>query len=145
MRRVVESVKSVFLLMEQGVLIIISLPLMFIVQLFIWTRNELSEGKYAKFLRQLDGKYISCYSNNYLGFIEQELLSKLPNSVEAIFTHGSILKSNYNRTDPLLFLGPYFIYGHWKRKNSDQIEVMTKDQRKRKNGSFYESGIAIDT
>ena len=42
------------------------------------------------------------------------------------------------------FIGPFLIKGHWSRK-SDYQEVMTKDKRKGRSGSFYESGIGVDT
>ncbi|GAA0190803.1 hypothetical protein GCM10009122_52750 [Fulvivirga kasyanovii] len=42
------------------------------------------------------------------------------------------------------FLGAILIKGHWQPKRNYQAEVMTKNERKNKNGSFYESGIAVD-
>lgn len=50
-----------------------------------------------KFLKKLEGKYFFCYNRNHAKFIEHELLPKLPNSIEVIFTDGSILKSSYNK------------------------------------------------
>lgn len=43
------------------------------------------------------------------------------------------------------FFGALLIKGHWRRKGNYHAEVMTKGKRKNKSGSFYESGIAVDT
>jgi len=43
----------------------------------------------------------------------------------------------------LPFLGPIIIYGFWKNKSKDELDVMTKSKRKHDKSNFYESGKGI--
>ena len=44
------------------------------------------------------------------------------------------------------FFGPFIIAGFWG-KNSEgiKLDTMTKQQRDKQNGAFYESGIGLDS
>lgn len=43
----------------------------------------------------------------------------------------------------LPFLGPLIIRNFWKKQKNEPLETITKDKRKIKKGSFYESGIGM--
>ena len=43
----------------------------------------------------------------------------------------------------LPFLGPIIIYGFWRNKSKDELDVMTKAKRKQDKSNFYESGKGI--
>ncbi len=42
------------------------------------------------------------------------------------------------------FLGPLLIIGFWT-KVKPKLETMTKDEREKKKGNFYESGIGLNS
>ena len=95
MSKIPELLKWMCCVVVIGVFILIALPVMFVVQPFIWGRYKLENHRYTKFLEQLDGKHFFCYNYTHADFIERELLPKLPNSVEVVFANGSILQSKY--------------------------------------------------
>ena len=41
------------------------------------------------------------------------------------------------------FLGALMIRSHWKKRDKNDIKVVTKTSRKNKSGGFYESGIGM--
>ena len=42
------------------------------------------------------------------------------------------------------FVGPLMIVGSWRKRTKVKFDTMTKQQRDRKKGDFYESGIGFD-
>lgn len=42
------------------------------------------------------------------------------------------------------FIGPLLIFNYWTKSKST-FEVMTKEQREKKKGNFYESGVGLDS
>lgn len=43
------------------------------------------------------------------------------------------------------FLGPLIIAGFWRKAKKVKLDTMTKQQRDKKKGDFYESGLGIDS
>lgn len=41
------------------------------------------------------------------------------------------------------FVGPLLIRGFWKKKKDDSLEIITKEDRKRDNANFHESGKGV--
>jgi hypothetical protein len=41
------------------------------------------------------------------------------------------------------FIGPLLIRGYWKTEKNKKLETITKEDREKKKGSFYESGIGL--
>jgi hypothetical protein len=44
----------------------------------------------------------------------------------------------------LPFIGPLLIMGFWRKERKVKFDTMTKDQRKKSKGDFYESGIGLN-
>ena len=42
------------------------------------------------------------------------------------------------------FIGPLMIIGFWRKDRKVEFDTMTKDQREKKKGDFYESGIGLN-
>jgi hypothetical protein len=43
------------------------------------------------------------------------------------------------------FLGPLMIIGFWKKERKVNFETMTKEDREKRKGDFYESGIGLNS
>jgi hypothetical protein len=43
------------------------------------------------------------------------------------------------------FVGPIVIFGSWRKRRKVKFDAMTKQQRDKKKGDFYESGIGLDS
>jgi len=43
------------------------------------------------------------------------------------------------------FLGPLMIIGFWRKTRKTKFDIMTKEQRDKKKGDFYESGIGLNS
>lgn len=43
------------------------------------------------------------------------------------------------------FVGPLVILGSWRKRKKVKFDTMTKQQRDKKKGDFYESGIGLDS
>jgi hypothetical protein len=43
------------------------------------------------------------------------------------------------------FVGPFMIIGFWKIEGKVRLETMTKEQREKNKGDFYESGIGLNS
>jgi hypothetical protein len=41
------------------------------------------------------------------------------------------------------FIGPLLIRGFWKMEKNKKIKTITKEEREKKKGDFYESGIGL--
>lgn len=43
------------------------------------------------------------------------------------------------------FLGPLIIIGFWRKTGKIKTDTMTKEQREKRKGDFYESGIGLNS
>jgi hypothetical protein len=72
-----------------------------------------------------------------------------------LFVTGRINKSYYLNEERrglhkkliwvIPFLGPLMIIGFWRKTRKMKVDIMTKEQREKKNGDFYESGIGLNS
>lgn len=99
MKRVIEILKLLSLVLLAGIFVLVSLPFMIIAQPFIWIGNWVRERQFRKYLKQLEGKNFFCYNNKSksIEYIQQYVLPSLPYSVEVIFLNGKTPESDYEQ------------------------------------------------
>jgi len=72
-----------------------------------------------------------------------------------LFVTGRINKSYYANEErrglhkkliwAIPFLGPLMLIGFWRKAGRMKTDTMTKEQREKRTGDFYESGIGLNS
>jgi len=72
-----------------------------------------------------------------------------------LYVTGRINKSYYSNEErrglhkkliwAIPFLGPLMLIGFWRKIGKMKTDTMTKEQREKRKGDFYESGIGLNS
>lgn len=97
MRKIKESIESIFLISIGMLISIVLLPFYFLMTPFFYFRRKKNEKEYSAFLIEQNGKNFFCYNNRKKSkqFIEEVIIPHLSKDIEIIHLNGRKIESKY--------------------------------------------------